>query len=66
VIWRFEGGPWDGHRIELHDGMLAPMYQIVELLGHEPVRYELAAKEDPATFVYRPNTLLSGSTSRAQ
>jgi hypothetical protein len=53
MIWRFDGGPWDGKQIEPHDNVLVPMYQVVSLLGQEPVRYDLAGKQDPATFIYR-------------
>ena len=53
TIWRFEGGPWDGQQMELHDYLMAPMFQLITPLDGETVRYELAAKEDPATLIYR-------------
>lgn len=53
TIWRFEGGPWDGQQLELHNDLMAPMFQFVTPLKGETVRYELAAKEEPATLIYR-------------
>jgi hypothetical protein len=67
MIWRFEGGPWDGKQIELHDNVLVPMFQVVSLLGQEPLRYDLAEKQEPATFIYRPTKMLDpfGSEERS-
>jgi hypothetical protein len=36
--------------------MLVPMKQVVDALYQPSCTYELARKEDPATFVYRPAT----------
>jgi hypothetical protein len=60
MIWQFEQGPWDGWSIEVHGDMLVPMTQVMSVWGDPACTYELAHKEDPDTFVYRPAMATGG------
>ena len=53
MIWRFEGGPWDGVQLEVHEDMPAPPHQVVSLKDAPETHYWLANVLEPLTFVYR-------------
>jgi hypothetical protein len=62
MIWKFEGGPWDGNEMVFPTELMVPAQQIVNAWNQPSCVYDLVEKQVPATYIYRPRTEWVGNT----